>query len=204
MSTSSETTRTAVISYCAHRRQRNGTRAHTQLKNTTPLSGRHSCARGARARCATHLPRAAEQRPVSHRSPQARTSGRAPPRSRRQKARPSAGNHHHNFCLITTHDHQTRASDEPPTKHAHEAPGIVTKPRRIGLSAFRRFLRHVLAEKNRPDLATDSLLLRRRRAPPLGPRPSRHPDRTSRWAPRHTTARTRSPRRPSLSTAQPF
>ena len=40
---------------------------------------------------------------------------------------------HHN-------DHQARASDEPPTKHAHAAQVIiVTKHRRIGLSAFRRF-----------------------------------------------------------------
>ena len=122
LSTSSETTRTAVISYCAHRRQRNGTRAHTQLKNTTPLSGRHSCARGARARCATHLPRAAEQRPVSHRSPQARTSGRAPPRSRRQKARPSAGKQHHqHFCLTTPSSPPSTTVDEPSTVRAHEA-----------------------------------------------------------------------------------
>ena len=141
LSTSSETTRTAVISYCAHRRQRNGTRAHTQLKkHSTALPvGIHALAARARAMLHTCLaPRS--NRPASHiATPQARTNAPAPPRSRRLAARPSAGNHHHHFCLTTTHDHQAQASDEPPTKHAHEAQVIDTNLRRIGLSAFRRF-----------------------------------------------------------------
>ena len=48
LSANSQTRRRALISYCAHLRQRNGTRAHSL--NTAPPSGRHSCARGARAR----------------------------------------------------------------------------------------------------------------------------------------------------------
>ena len=135
------TKRIVVSSYCAHQRQRYGTRAHTQLKNTAPLSGRHSCARGARAH-ALHTCLVLGSNAQNHISHPAGTHERTSPTALAHlAARPSAGNHHHHFCLTTTHDHQARASDEPPTKHAHEAQVIVTNLRRIGLSAFRRFSR---------------------------------------------------------------
>ena len=100
-------------------------RARTlSLKTQHRSPSRHSRARGARARYALHTcltPRNSAQHHIS--LPQARTNGRAPPRSRLLAARPSAGNHHH-FCLTTTHAHQARASDEPPTVRAHDPPII--------------------------------------------------------------------------------
>ena len=100
-------------------------RRHTPLKTKHALPVAFMRSRRARARCATHLPRAAEQRPSSHiATPQARTNGRAPSRSRQLEARPSAGNHHHRFCLTTTHHRQARASDDPPTVRAHDPPII--------------------------------------------------------------------------------
>ena len=137
LSTSPDTTRTAFISYCAHRRQRNGTRAHTQLKNTAPLS-QSAFMRSRRARAhALHTCLAPRNiRPASHiATPQARTNGRAPPRSRRLEALPSAGNHHHHFCLTTmTTKHERRTS---PRQCVHTI--LQSSPsRRMGLSALRK------------------------------------------------------------------
>ena len=108
-----------LVPYCAHRRQRNAARAHTQLKNKAPSPVGISCARVARARDALHTclaPR--NNRPASHiATPQARTNGLAPPRSRRLAARPSAGNHHQHFCLTTmTTKHERRTS---PRRNMH-------------------------------------------------------------------------------------
>ena len=128
-------------------------RARTlSLKTQHRSPSRHSRARGARARDALHTclaPR--NNRPASHiATPQARTNGRAPPRSRDLAARPSAGNHH--FCLTTTHDHQARASDEPPTVRAHEAQ-VISIQTHGSVGPPEIFLGQ-LSEKNRPDLTT--------------------------------------------------
>ena len=122
-------------------------RARTlSLKTQHRSPSRHSCARGARARCATYLTRAAEQRPVSHFSARAGTSERAPPRARRQKARSSAGKQHHqHFCLTTfiTAKHERRTS---PRQCVHTK--LKSSPsRRMGLSALRKFFSDSCLEK---------------------------------------------------------
>ena len=140
LSANSQTTRRTLISYCAHLRQRNGTRAHTQLKNTAPLS-QSAYALAARARAMRYTPASCygTTPSITYRYPAGTHERTSPTKLAPARSTAVGRYHHHHFCLTTTHDHQARASDEPPTKHAHEAQVIVTKLKRIGLSAFRRF-----------------------------------------------------------------
>ena len=133
------------------------------------------------------------------------TSGRAPSRSRRQKARPSAGKQHHqNLCLTTPSSPPStsvgRAPDSACTRsssHLHPDAWVCRPSGNFSRTAVWKNLAWF---ENYLITTTTTAAMR----PPLGPRSSRRPDRTSRWAPQPTTSRTRSRRWPWPSIWWPF